>query len=92
MVQSSSSDQTPVSACDRVIDATLALTAERGWSQFGLSDLAQAADVSLAELRALLAESAAFRAFSRRAPVNILVNATSFEQELGTTSLEKRSN
>jgi AcrR family transcriptional regulator len=73
MVQSSSSDPTPVSARDRVIDATLALTAERGWSQFGLSDLAQAADVTLAELRALFpSKGAVIGAFMRRTDLQVL--------------------
>ena len=78
MAHSTSSDASPVdtkpvSVRDRIIDATLALAAERGWSQFGLSDLAMAADVSLAELRELFpSKGAVIGAFMRRTDLEVL--------------------
>jgi AcrR family transcriptional regulator len=73
MVHPSSTDENPLSARDRVIDATLALAAERGWSQFGLSELAQAAGVSLAELRTLFpSKGAVIGAFMRRTDLAVL--------------------
>mgnify|MGYP006278300541 CR=1 FL=1 len=73
MAHSSSSDANPVSVRDRIIDATLALAAERGWSNFGLTDLAQAADITLAELRELFpSKGAVIGAFMRRTDLQVL--------------------
>lgn len=58
---------------DRVIDATLALAAKQGWSSFGLHDIAEAAQVSLAVLRSLFpSKGAVLGAMMRRTDLVVL--------------------
>ena len=42
----------PASARDRIIEAVMELAAEREWDDFGVSDVARRAGVSLADFRA----------------------------------------
>ena len=73
MASQSSPENQSLSVRDHVIDVTLALAAERGWSHFGLSDVAQAADLGLAELRALFpSKGAVLGAFMRRTDLGVL--------------------
>lgn len=52
---------------DRVVDALMALAAERGWSSIELPDIAERANVSLGELRDLFpSKGAVLGAFSKR--------------------------
>ncbi len=58
---------------DRVIDAALALAAERGWRDLALADIAEAAGVSLADLYAhFRSKEAILVAFSRRIDAQVL--------------------
>lgn len=55
------------SARDRIVDALMALAAEREWDDFGLADVAERAGVSLADFRdAFPSKGAVLAAFSRR--------------------------
>jgi AcrR family transcriptional regulator len=55
------------SARDRVIDALMALAAERDWDQIEITDIAKQADVSLGEFRDLFpSKGAILSAFARR--------------------------
>ncbi len=57
----------PASPKDRIIDAVLELAAERDWNDFGLTEVAARAGLSLAELRdAFPSKGAALAGFSRR--------------------------
>ncbi|MCP8937030.1 TetR/AcrR family transcriptional regulator [Alsobacter sp. SYSU M60028] len=61
------------SARDRVIDALMALAEERRWDEIGLTDIAEAAGVSLAELRDLFpSKGAILGGFSRRIDRQVL--------------------
>jgi len=65
--------QAAAQAADRVIDAALALAAERGWRDLALADIAEAADVSLADLYAhFRSKEAILVAFSRRIDAQVL--------------------
>ena len=73
MAHKSSPENEIMSVRDRVIDVTLALAAERGWTHFGLSDIAHAADLGLAELRELYpSKGAVLGAFMRRTDLIVL--------------------
>ena len=73
MVHKSPPENPIMSVRDRVIDVTLGLAAERGWSHFGLSDIAHAADLGLAELRELYpSKGAVLGAFMRRTDLIVL--------------------
>ncbi len=62
-----SSSTTPAEPRERIIDAFMRLTGERGLVATGLADIAEAADVSLAELRAAFpGKLAILAAFSKR--------------------------
>ena len=64
---SRSAKAAPASPRERIIDAFMALVAERGLVDIGLADIAEAADVSLAELRAEFpGKLAILAAFSKR--------------------------
>ncbi len=55
------------SARDRVIDALMALAAERDWDQIEIGDIAERADISLSEFRDLFpSKGAILGAFARR--------------------------
>ena len=49
-----------------IIESALTLAASRGWSRVGLGDIAEAAEVSLAELRAEFSSKSAIVAALRR--------------------------
>ncbi|MFD1704381.1 TetR/AcrR family transcriptional regulator [Methylopila henanensis] len=58
---------------EKVVDALLALLAERRWGEIGLFDIAEKAGVSLAELRALFPSKGAILAgFVRRIDLEVL--------------------
>ena len=78
MAHKSSPENPILSVRDRVIDATLVLAAERGWVHFGLSDIAHAADLGLAELRELFpSKGAVLGAFMRRTDLIVLAEDAS---------------
>jgi AcrR family transcriptional regulator len=57
----------PVAPRERIVDALMTLLAERGFMEIGLADIAAAAEVSLAELRAEFpGKLAILSAFARR--------------------------
>ena len=58
---------------DKIIDTTLELTAERGWTRLKLTAIAKAAGISLAELRAQFESKAAIlSAFMARVDAQVL--------------------
>ena len=58
---------------DRVIDAALALAAERGWRGLTLGDIAKAAKLPLAQVYPVYSSKAAIlRGFTRRIDVEVL--------------------
>jgi AcrR family transcriptional regulator len=67
---------------DQVIDAALALAAEKGWAAIGFRDIASASGVSLADLRRLYASKSAILAdFVARIDAAVLAR---LEQDNGT--------
>jgi ubiquinone biosynthesis protein COQ9 len=58
---------------DKVIDAALELAAEKGWGALTLADIAQSAEISLADMHSCLAHKGAIlSAYSRRTDVAVL--------------------
>lgn len=67
MARKASTNETVVSPRDRVVDALLALAAEREWAEIGLDDIARDADLTLADLRDLFpSKGAILGGFIRR--------------------------
>ncbi|NQV82423.1 MAG: TetR family transcriptional regulator [Rhodospirillales bacterium] len=58
---------------DRVIDAALRLATERGWRRLSLAEIANGADLTLPEMRALFAsKTAILNGFTRRTDARVL--------------------
>ncbi len=74
---------------DRIIDATMELAAERDWHDFGLTDVAARAEVTLAELRdAFPSKGAVLAGFSRRIDKIVLDGTTAdLDEESGRERL-----
>ena len=74
---------------DRVIDAVMDLAAERDWNDFGITDVATRAGLTLAEFReAFPSKGAALAGFSRRMDAIVLNGTTEdLEEEIGRERL-----
>lgn len=71
------SADTPVSKRDAVIDALMVLASDRPWNDIELADIAEAAKVSLVELRDLFpSKGAILGGFSRRIDKKVLSGAS----------------
>jgi len=71
----------PADLASRLIDAALALAAERGWRDVTLRDIAEAAGVGLAETHAVFpSRQAVLRGFARRIDAEVLAS-----EEAGAT-------
>lgn len=77
------------SARDRIIDAVMDLAAERDWNDFGLTDVATRAGLSLAEFRdAFPSKGAVLAGFSRRIDRSVLDGTTAdLDEEIGRERL-----
>src|SRR4051794_24987046 len=65
--------ETPKDSRTAVVDALMALSAERNWEEIGLPDLAEKAGLSLSELRGLFpSKGAVLAAFSRQVDQRVL--------------------
>lgn len=74
---------------DRIIDAVMELAAERDWNDFGLTDVATRAGLSLAEFRdAFPSKGAVLAGFSRRIDRIVLDGTTAdLDEEIGRERL-----